>query len=299
MFSVVIPLYNRRDTIAAAIKSVQDQTFQDFEIIVVDDGSTDHPEEVIAAIGEPRLRLLRQENRGGSAARNTGIDAARGRYIAFLDSDDLFLVHHLERAATHVRLAPKDCLYSQVIVDRGGGTSFLKPPRAIGAEENISDYLLRRRGFVQTSTLIVPLNLAQRTKYDPSLSYGQDTDFAIRLVANGGRLFMLPQPGAIWRDSESPGRLSSRTSLDQRAAWLDRIRSQITKKAYLGDLGWTVAKGNARQKRILRALSLYANATFCGAYSPKVALAVLLQILLAPGRYRRLADKLAKLGLTP
>src|ERR1700761_4728013 len=95
-FSVIIPVYNRADVVTAAIESVLAQSFQDFEIVVVDDGSSDDPQSAIAAIGDPRIRFLRQENQGGGRARNTAIDAARGRYIAPLDSDDIFLPHHLQ-----------------------------------------------------------------------------------------------------------------------------------------------------------------------------------------------------------
>src|SRR5690606_8322380 len=111
-FSVVIPLYNRRRTIAATVESVQRQSCQDFEVIIVDDGSTDDPFPVIQAIGESRLRTIRRENGGGGAARNTGIDAARGRYVAFLDSDDELLPHHLEQAYVFLNEFPNTCTFT-------------------------------------------------------------------------------------------------------------------------------------------------------------------------------------------
>src|ERR1700742_3928224 len=95
-FSVIIPIYNRAGKLTKAVRSVLAQTCQDFEIIVVDDGSTDGPKEVLDQIGDPRIRYCYQQNRGGGAARNRGIDLARGRFIAPLDSDDQFLPHHLE-----------------------------------------------------------------------------------------------------------------------------------------------------------------------------------------------------------
>jgi len=78
--SVVIPTYNRAHLVGRAIRSVLNQTYQDFEIIVVDDGSTDNTKEVVKSFNDPRIRYIRHEkNRGGSAARNTGIRAARGK----------------------------------------------------------------------------------------------------------------------------------------------------------------------------------------------------------------------------
>ncbi|NDJ62769.1 MAG: glycosyltransferase, partial [Chloroflexi bacterium] len=92
--SVIIPTYNRAQLAREAVESVLAQTYQDFEIIVVDDGSTDDTAEVLAAYSD-RIRYIRQDNSGVSAARNHGMRLARGSYIAFLDSDDLFLPNKL------------------------------------------------------------------------------------------------------------------------------------------------------------------------------------------------------------
>jgi glycosyltransferase involved in cell wall biosynthesis len=96
--SVIIPTYNRAHLVGRAIQSVLDQTYHDFELIVVDDASTDATEEAVRNFNDPRIRYIRHEhNRGGSAARNTGIGAAHGEYIAFLDSDDEWFPTKLER----------------------------------------------------------------------------------------------------------------------------------------------------------------------------------------------------------
>src|SRR6266540_1479939 len=87
--SVVIPTYNRASLLREAIDSVLNQTFNDLELIIVDDGSTDNTEEVVHSFTDHRLMYLKQQNEGASSARNAGIQAATGEFIAFLDSDDL------------------------------------------------------------------------------------------------------------------------------------------------------------------------------------------------------------------
>ena len=93
--SVIIPTYNRKGFIAECVESVLAQSFSDFELVVVDDGSTDATEEVLAGFGA-EIQVIRQEQRGPSAARNTGIQSASGEWLSFLDSDDLWLPRKLE-----------------------------------------------------------------------------------------------------------------------------------------------------------------------------------------------------------
>lgn len=96
--SIIIPTYNRERLIARSVKSVLNQTYQDFELIIVDDASTDNTEEVVSSFNDERIRYVRhKENKGEAAARNTGIKAARGDYIAYQDSDDEWFPEKLAR----------------------------------------------------------------------------------------------------------------------------------------------------------------------------------------------------------
>ena len=94
--SIIIPLYNKAPYLARTLTSIQRQTFSDFEIIVVDDGSTDGGADIVRALNDARVRLIRQHNLGPGAARNAGITAARAEFVAFLDADDEWLPGYLE-----------------------------------------------------------------------------------------------------------------------------------------------------------------------------------------------------------
>jgi glycosyltransferase involved in cell wall biosynthesis len=118
LVSVIVPTYNRRETIQAAIASVQRQTFQDWELIVVDDGSTDGTASLIEG-SDPRLVLIRQKNQGVNGARNAAMLRARGDYIAFLDSDDEWLPHHLELSVAFFQAHPKEDFLSGEFCEDG------------------------------------------------------------------------------------------------------------------------------------------------------------------------------------
>jgi glycosyltransferase involved in cell wall biosynthesis len=289
-FSVIIPVFNRAALIETAIRSVLAQTCQDFEIVVVDDGSKDHPEQVIAAIGDPRIRIFRQDNAGGGAARNHAIDKATGRFIAPLDSDDIFLPHHL--AAMKTLLADSTDLvgYARIKVDRGQGREFLKPPRAIRSGEDMGEYLLCDRGFVPTITIAVARETAAKVRYHENLRAAEDTDFAIRLALAGCRFQMLEKPGAVWKDMADPNRTSAGGKARRMEAWLAHMRPHLTRRAWHGARGWAYAKMLARDGQKARGLALYGKALLAGAFPARLAGVIFLQVLLDAGQYRALAN---------
>lgn len=293
LFSVIIPVYNRAEILRLAIRSVLVQSCQDFEIVIVDDGSKDDPASSAASFNDPRIRFLRQENRGGGAARNAAIDAARGRFIAPLDSDDVFLPHHLETMKALLDGTTGTAGYARIVVDRGRDRTFLKPPRAIRADEDVGEYLLCDRGFVPTITLVVDRELARQVRYDADLRAAEDTDFAIRLALAGCKFRMAQQPGAVWKDIADPQRTSAgkAAARTQRfAGWLEQMKPNMTARAWRGARGWAYAKMVARDGGKFRALTLYLRAVSSGCYAPRLALVVFLQIFLGAGQYRRLAD---------
>jgi len=289
LFSVVIPAYNRANVLGDALRSVLAQDEQDFEIVVVDDGSKDDPESVVRALNDPRIRFHAQPNRGGGAARNAGIDLAQGRFVAFLDSDDVWLPGHLSAMRELLEGTTDTVGYARMIVDRGEGNTFLKPPRAIANDEDMASYLLADRGFVPTITLVVARETARRVRYHENLRAAEDTDFAIRLALVGQRFAMVEAPGAVWKDIPDPGRTSAGRKGGRMIPWLEEMRPVISARAYHGCRGWAIAKHVATTDR-LAALRLYMSAVLRGCYRPGLVLIVFLQIFLSDRAYRTVAD---------
>lgn len=182
-FSVVIPTYNRARSIGDAVVSVQAQTFADWELIVVDDGSTDDTAQVLAPIcaTDPRVRYLYQQNAERSAARNTGIAAARGTYICFLDSDDVHLPAHL--SAIHARIletgSPVAMFYTGSCgVFRGQITPW---PDYITKTDDPYERVLKDSICPQRTCL--HRDILARFKFDVSLRINEDRELWSRVVA--------------------------------------------------------------------------------------------------------------------
>jgi len=123
--SVVIPLYNKEETITRALKSVLKQKLEPREIIIVNDGSTDNSLKRLGSIVDNRIRIINQENKGVSGARNAGIIAARGQYIAFLDADDEWLPDYLSTIKELINLYPSAIVYGTRYYKKYDGDSLI------------------------------------------------------------------------------------------------------------------------------------------------------------------------------
>jgi len=182
--SVVIPTYNLAHLIGRAIRSVLDQTYQDFEIIVVDDGSTDNTEEVIRSLNDPRIHYIHHEkNRGGAAARNTGIKVAQGEYIAFQDSDDEWLPEKLEKQMQVFENAPAEVgvVYTGFWRMAHGKKIYVPSAKITRKEGNIHNELLRGN-FVGTPTAVIKNECFRKAGlFDERLPRLQDWELFIRI----------------------------------------------------------------------------------------------------------------------
>ena len=162
--TVILPVYNRSGSLEDSMRSVLNQSFRDLELIVVDDASTEDLRPIVAAVGDPRVRYIRQARNGGaSVARNAGLAAAKGEYIAFQDSDDLWLPGKLKAQMAMLQAAPADVgvvTGSKVLYGSGpdgsygvGKVSMRPPPASIlkPGEDQVRKYLVENRISLQNA----------------------------------------------------------------------------------------------------------------------------------------------------
>lgn len=182
--SVIIPCYNSGSFLPIAIKSVRAQERRDLEIIVVDDGSTDHTMSVLETLAGADLRVLRQTNSGPSAARNRGIRESRGKWIAFLDADCYWLPGKLEAqlSASGSNSEPVGFSYTgSLLVDEEGQTRAVRPaiPRGCLVEDLVWGNLISTSSAMARRDALFAVGM-----FDETLRIGEDWDLWLRLAAN-------------------------------------------------------------------------------------------------------------------
>jgi glycosyltransferase involved in cell wall biosynthesis len=181
--SVIIPAYNRANTIGAAITSVLRQTEPNFELLVVDDASTDHTKDIVREFRDTRVELIEHTQNGGSSvARNTGIKAARGRYVALLDSDDLWFPRMLESQLERLKAAPKEVggiVSDHVYTDEARHPRFVR--RNSTSSRSPDELILIGHGVGMGSSLVAPKEVFGHVgDYDPRYPRAQDWEWLLR-----------------------------------------------------------------------------------------------------------------------
>ncbi len=233
--TVVIATHNRASLLPRAVESVLAQTYTDYEVIIVDDCSSDDTQHVIAGFEDPRIRSFRHErNRGQSAARNTGIFNAKGQYIAFLDDDDEYLpvnlevrVHRMDKAACKVGLVYG---WRDEVDD---STGEVRPYVRHTLEGDLFEYLLAYNHVVSTLDIMVRKSIALEVDgFKETISNGEDMLFAAE-VAKRSLVAVVPQVIAKVHSGHGYSRMtdSGRSSLSQvYKMYMDAFADELSKR---------------------------------------------------------------------
>lgn len=210
LVSVIIPAYNAATHIGDALASVFAQTFTDFEVIVVNDGSPDH-EQLQLAISPylDRIIYLTQENRGPSAARNLAIQQARGEWLAFLDSDDTWLPEYLSAQTGLLRADPSlDMVYCDAILagdSAAAGRTFMDVCPSTGPV-TFESLVVERVQVITSGTVVRRQKAVAAGLFDERFRCAEDHDLWLRIAYNGGKISY--QRKVLLRRSVRPGSLS-------------------------------------------------------------------------------------------
>ena len=195
LVSVVIPAYNREKTIREAVESVLEQSYTNLEVIIVDDCSTDRTVEIVESIPDDRVIIIRcKENGGACRARNIGIENAKGEYIAFHDSDDIWHADKLEKSMYYLKKENVDFVFSALNrKEMKSGKEEILPSYNLNMEKDKLGKLLSFN-CVSTQTILVKRAVCERCKFDIDLPRFQDWDFAIQILKSGFSVYYIAEP---------------------------------------------------------------------------------------------------------
>ena len=201
-FSIIIPTYNRSSVLTNAIKSVLQQRFTDFEIIVVDDGSVDGTKEVVASLPDDCIRYFYQNNQGVCLARNTGAQNAKGDYLIFLDSDDFVEQHWLEDFYNVLKETSYDIVYCNIKMIYPNGTIKLMEannPYGKPTKSNV-------KGLDMTGSWVVKKNLFFKAgMYDENIKFGENNELRLRFHYEKSRIGIVDKYNFIYNASIDGG----------------------------------------------------------------------------------------------
>ena len=197
-FSVIIPVYNRAKRLPYVLQSLKEQTFQDFEVIVVDDCSTDNSLEVAQQFDMPNMRVLHNEqNRERCYTRNRGIEEARGKYICSLDSDDYHLPNHFERLHAFImeKKQPMAFFFTNAYDETEDG---IRTQRVCPDFEDFSPYTYFLRYTVNPQRWAVHSDILQQIRFDENVVIAEDMDVSLRIVVAGYPVFQLKEANTVY-----------------------------------------------------------------------------------------------------
>lgn len=214
MISIVVPVYNAESYIKETIENVLNQTYQDFELILVDDGSSDNSRQVISEFDDPRVKLFRNTGKGAYSARNYGVDQATGRYIAFLDADDVWSRDKLEKTFAHMQKNNAGFVFTAY---EFGDEKAVPTGKIVHVPETLAYKKALGRTIIFTSTVLFDTEIINKELIHMPHIESEDTATWWNILRTGVVAYGLDESLVIYRRSSNT--LSSNKIVALRRIW--------------------------------------------------------------------------------
>lgn len=276
MISVIIPAYNREKTIEDSIRSVLDQTYEDIEIIIVDDASTDRTEEIVKGINDKRIVYYKLfENGGACVARNMGIDLARGEYIAFQDSDDKWLPHKLESQLKVINQKAADVIFCSMRRHKNNKEETI-PSKSLSSGF-ISYNKFLEGSIASTQTILGKSECFKIVKFDENLPRLQDWDLILRLATKFKVFYQDEVLVDVYYQNESISALNDKKIIALEVVYYKHLahlkKNKYLNAKFLDTIGTTYEQNNMNGTKY-----------FCDSFMLKPNIKVFIKLLLSSVR---------------
>ncbi|ABO49923.1 glycosyl transferase, family 2 [Desulforamulus reducens MI-1] len=254
MISVIMPVYNGAEFLKETIESVLNQTEKNFELIIINDGSTDQSEDVILSFSDPRILYFKQENSGAAAARNRGLEKACGDFVVIQDADDISLPNRFEVLKSQFTSPTVGIVHSDVLL-----INEENHPMGYWAASNIEKssmlrFFLKIGTPFNNNSLMLRRKALENLRYDPSLRIGEDTEM-ISHVAKSWDAVHVPKPLLLYR--RHTNNLTNEKDYHVLFAHMQKFLDSHTLEELVPELDWHNAELKENQARACAIISLF------------------------------------------
>lgn len=238
-FSIIITTYNRLELLKKAISSVNEQTVTDWELIIVNDCSSDGTKEYLDSLKNPKIKVIHNPvnlHKGGT--RNVGIDNCSGKFVCFLDDDDYYLPHHLEVFQRKINEIGTQfgILFTQPINQNFNSNELVKRFLPEINNQNSVAYLFHHKNGVPTPRVCIPLNLLLENKFNDKIRIGQDTELFLRIAAQNPIYYLKEHTVVQVAHNDNSGALRYNAGLDRLNGYKYIFGNSIVSKQIPKDL---------------------------------------------------------------
>lgn len=254
MISVIMPVYNGAEFLEDTIQSVINQTEKDFELIIINDGSTDHSEEIILSFSDPRIRYFKQENQGPAAARNKGLDHVNGDFVVIQDADDVSLPCRFEILKRRFTSPVVGIVHSDVLLINEKNEPLGYWTSSNIERKRILRFYLKVGTPFNNNSLMIRREALQGVRYDTSLRVVEDTDMILQVARNWDAVHV-PEPLLLYRRHSS--NISNEKDYNVLFAHVRKFLNNHSPEDFIPELNWQRGDASGNQAKACAIIALF------------------------------------------